>query len=337
MVSHRDDDHALAVLDEVGRRGHGAVLFDLASFPGQTALVMQHDPSGSRFALRLGAGPPIDLAACRAVWWRRPQPFVIDEAITDPDHRHFAYAECHDAIAGLWSALDVSWVDEPTRVEAAAKKPFQLRVAREAGLRIPRTLVTNDVDAARAFVREIGVGRTVYKAFTATEQAWRETRILRPAEVDLLARVALAPVIFQEYVPAAVDLRVTIVGGQVFPAAIYSQQTGYEVDFRLEIDTVRIEPCALPPPVAAALLRLMRRLGLRYGAIDMRRTPEGDHVFLEINPAGQWLFVEQRTGLPITPALVGELLGHDAGRPRPPAGTAPHERLAATAPSRVER
>jgi glutathione synthase/RimK-type ligase-like ATP-grasp enzyme len=58
-------------------------------------------------------------------------------------------------------------------------------------------------------------------------------------------------------------------------------------------------------------MTLMRGLGIDYGAIDMRRTADGEYYFLEVNPAGQWLFVEQRTEQPITKALVDLLAAHD--------------------------
>ncbi len=112
--------------------------------------------------------------------------------------------------------------------------------------------------------------------------------------------------IFQELVPAEVDLRITVVGEEVFAAAIHSQELAYPLDFRLFLETgpgVRMSPTELPRDVEEGLLRLLKSAGLRYGAIDMRRTPDGRHVFLEVNPAGQWRFVEEVTGQPITAAL----------------------------------
>ena len=69
-----------------------------------------------------------------------------------------------------------------------------------------------------------------------------ETRLIREEELGALDAVRLAPVIFQEYVPAEVDLRVTIVGDQIFPAAIHSQHTDYPVDFRMGLGQARTEP-----------------------------------------------------------------------------------------------
>ncbi len=253
----------------------------------------------------------LDFADCRVAWWRRPQPFALDPGISDPESRNFAMVEAHSAFSGLWLTLDAFWINHPTRDEEAARKVYQLRVAQDLGLRTPRTRITNDIEDARAFIADCGPHQTVYKAFAGTERAWRETRLLRPGELDLIANVRFAPVIFQEYITAGVDLRITVVGDRLFPAAIHLRGSEYEVDFRMVMASARIEDVTLPPAVTESLLTLMQRLGLVYGAIDMRRTPEGEYVFLEINPAGQWLFVEERTGQPITEALADLMLARD--------------------------
>ena len=143
----------------------------------------------------------------------------------------------------------------------------------------------------------------IYKAFGATPETWRETRIITETQVAQLDQVRLAPVIFQEAIPGGCDIRVTVVGDRVFPAQITGPADGYEYDFRLHTAQSAITPVDLPDAVTAALLALMRRLGLWYGAIDLRRAPDGDYVFLEINPAGQWLFVEYATDQPISQEL----------------------------------
>jgi glutathione synthase/RimK-type ligase-like ATP-grasp enzyme len=304
IVSSKDDPHAQRVAAELARLGADARILDLRDFPTRLALALRYssDEIGPRH-VRCHEGCDIDVHAVTALWWRRPQPFQLDAGILRPSHRTFAYNECHEAWSGLWQSLDVLWVNHPSRDEAAAHKVYQLDVARSVGLAIPNTLVTNDPAAARQFIAEQNGLGTVYKAFSATEQEWRETRILQPEEMSLLDQVRYAPLIFQEYVAAGLDLRVTIVGQEVFAAAIHSQQTSYNVDFRIDMTSARVEPYTLPSDVRDKLARLMSRLGLSYWAIDMRHTPDGRVVFLEINPAGQWLFIEDRTGQAITAAL----------------------------------
>lgn len=307
VVSSLADEHAHVVLAELARLGARARLLDLARFPLELRLSLRFDDGGRDFLLQVPDECTLPLSAVQAVWWRRPRPFELHPAITRPSHRVFAYNECQEAITGLWQALDAVWVNHPTHDEVAARKVYQLRVAQETGLDIPRTLISNDPAAVRAFLSEQGANPTVYKAFSATEHDWRETRLLRSDEQEGLDNVVHAPVIFQEYVPAAVDLRVTVVGSEIFAAAIHSQETSYPVDFRMEMSRARVEATRLPPDVEHRLRALMARLGLTYGAIDMRLTPDDRYVFLEINPAGQWLFIEQRTGQPISATLAALL------------------------------
>jgi len=135
--------------------------------------------------------------------------------------------------------------------------------------------------------------------------------LLKSEEIELIDSVKYAPVIFQEYISAAADLRITMVGKDIFAAAINSQETHYKVDFRMAMDVAEMKSFELPENLQSLLHKYMRRLGLVYGAIDMRLTEDGEFVFLEINPSGQWLFVEQRTGMPITEAFANLLLYHD--------------------------
>lgn len=313
VVSSRADEHAQAVTAELEGLGCAYQLLDLADFPQQIGLTIRYTsdaPVSGELQYRMSR-TQLRTAEIRAVWWRRPQQFQLDPRIVRDSHRTFAYNECWEAIAGFWQTFDANWINDPARDQAAARKVYQLKVAQDVGLEIPKTLITSDSVDAQAFVSALGCERTVYKAFSATEAEWRETRILQRGELALLDNVVHAPVIFQEYVAGGPDLRVTVIDRHIFAAAIYSQDTSYPVDFRADMRTARVEPVALPGPVEEKLYLFMSRLGLVYGAIDMRRDAAGQYVFFEINPAGQWLFIEQRTGQPITATLARTLAKFD--------------------------
>jgi len=310
IISSERDEHAGAVANELTRLGVEQHLLDLSQFPENIGLILRYDGEAAPAALLRGVnGADIDLAKVRAVWYRRPQPFVLSPGLSRPSHRTFAYNESHEAIAGLWQMLDVFWMNHPTRDEVAARKAYQLGVARSSGLEIPPTLISNDPTEVRRFLAERGSNDTIYKSFSATQQEWRETRLMRDEELAVLDQVRHAPVIFQEYVPARFDVRVTVVGDQIFAAAIHSQDTQYLVDFRIDMNRAKVEPHDLPAETATSLLGFMQRLDLVYGAIDMRLTPDGRYVFLEVNPAGQWLFIEGRTGQRISAAVAETLAG----------------------------
>jgi glutathione synthase/RimK-type ligase-like ATP-grasp enzyme len=191
-------------------------------------------------------------------------------------------------------------------------KPFQLAVAKRLGLTTPRTLVTNDQTAASAFIQEIGLERTVYKVLVSDAVCWRETRRLRPEELVHLNCLRHAPAIFQEHVDGPLDIRATVVGNKVFAAAIDATATSYPQDYRMDLANAVVRKYQLPDRVSGLLVRLCGELGLAYAAADFRVTPDGEHVFLELNPAGQWLFIEHSTGMPIGAALA-DLLSSSSG------------------------
>ncbi|WP_336920936.1 MvdC/MvdD family ATP grasp protein [Aquipuribacter sp. SD81] len=309
VVSFPDNPHVEAVVRHL--RVPYAVV-DVADFPVASALSVATDVTGTSMAWRLRDGRVLDLADVGAVWYRRLRPLGLADGLDDTG-RLFAWSESTEALLGMWHSLDAWWMNSPLAEEAAQRKVLQLRVAVEVGLEVPDTLVTNDPAVARAFVERVGPGRVVRKAFRNIPEAPRETAVVGPEHLDRLDLVRHAPVIFQEYVPAVVDLRVTVVDGEVLAAQITSD-ADHQVDYRLGLGTADVAPHVLPDTVADGLRALMARLGVTYGAIDLRLTPDGRYVFLEINPAGEFLFASERAGLPVPEAIAAALTRADARR-----------------------
>lgn len=307
IFSSYEDPHALAVMEALRARGSAAELLDLSEFPTKLALSMSFEDGTHRFSLKRAGGGQLDLSTIGAVWWRRPQGFRLPRAISDPVNRRFAMSEAATAFSGLYQAMDALWVNDPVRDEAAHHKPWQLALAQQIGLAIPATLMTNDPEEARDFWRQ-HEGNVVYKIFRALPEAWRETRRLGSDEAALAESVRVTPVIFQAWVEAVAEIRVTAIGDAFFAASADARGGEYPADFRFN-GNLPWERHALPAQIESALRELMRRLGLEYGAIDLRLTPAGEYVFLEINPAGQYLWIELATGMKISEALAAHLAG----------------------------
>jgi hypothetical protein len=49
---------------------------------------------------------------------------------------------------------------------------------------------------------------------------------------------------------------------------------------------------------------MLANLGLRYGAFDFVRTPDDRFVFLEVNPTGEWAWLEEHLALPMRDAFI---------------------------------
>lgn len=256
------------------------------------------------------------LADSLAVWYRKPLISRFDANSRRPAVA-FVMRETEacltDVIASISSA---KWVNHPEANRLADKKLAQLRLAQSLGIRVPRTIVTNDPQTAKGFEESVRPAGMIYKTLTYPfiEETSSTFRSVFTSSVHLsserLIAVQAAPCFFQEEVPKAYELRVTVVGEHVFAARIYSQdQEATSLDWRRNQHEVvlRQEVEDLKPEIKSACLEITKRLGLVFGALDFIVTPDGEHVFLEINPNGQWLWKEVVLGLRISDALINEL------------------------------
>jgi glutathione synthase/RimK-type ligase-like ATP-grasp enzyme len=132
--------------------------------------------------------------------------------------------------------------------------------------------------------------------------------------LDEIESARLSPTIYQALIPKRYDVRVTIVGEQVFAAAIDSQSDpAAALDWRLtDNPALPHHTITLPDRLVRQLRHLMDSLGLTFGAIDLIQTPDGEFVFLEVNPSGQWLWLDSMLNLGISEAVATWLIGDRA-------------------------
>jgi glutathione synthase/RimK-type ligase-like ATP-grasp enzyme len=307
VVTFPDNAHVQRVLEFVNRP---VSVFDVADFPSRARIEARFGPGGERLALVTVDGTTIEVAEVGAVWFRRVRAMDLDPDLMDETSRLFAWSESTEALTGLWHAMECFWMNPPAADEAGQRKIRQLQLARQVGLSVPETMITNDPGQALAFVSRYPDGGVIRKAFRNIPQAPRSTAVVTPDDRTRIDDVRYAPVIFQEFVPAVVDLRVIVVEDELFAVAIRSTPE-YQTDYRMGIGSAQFTPYTLPDDVATRLIELHRRFGLAYGASDFRVTPDGEHVFLEVNPAGEYLFASERTGQPVPQAIAAALERHD--------------------------
>lgn len=297
--------HAKAVQADAKRRRVLVAWLDLGHLAESETLQLR--TGGSRAAiLTHREGEAVDLREIRTVWWRRPNPASSLRA-EDDARTALLVDEWSSFCQSLEWCLEARWVNIPSQERSASARVRQLQEAEAAGLRAPRTLVTNDSQAVLDFVS--AEKSVVYKRIGFSREVPPiPTRLLGPGDLPRLAALKDCPAIFQEHIPAAKDIRVTFIGGQCFSAEIHSGEGRFPVDSRLDL-SVPILTHELDSATVTQLRTLMSRLGLAFGAIDLRLTPDGEYVFLEVNPSGQFLFVELLTGLPLTAHLTDFLVG----------------------------
>jgi hypothetical protein len=305
LLSHSQEPYCTErVAGALFARGVNALPFDTDAFPSALSLSAELGPSRrARLLLEdreLGVG---------AVWLWRLWPPRLDGR-TASVHREAAVRESLTTLRGLFDLLaDVPWIDPIDHNRCAENKTRQLRIAAQLGLAIPPTLITSDPNAARSFFHAHD-GQVIAKLQTSLGHSMRgggglPTRMLRTEDLDALDGLRQCPMMFQRYVPKAWELRIAWIDGYAFAGALDGRLCG--VDWRYE-STASWSPHTLPPVVHDRLARLMAKLDLRQGAIDMIVEPSGEYVFLEVNPHGEWGMLQRDLGLPIAEAIAEALI-----------------------------
>jgi MvdC family ATP-grasp ribosomal peptide maturase len=316
LLTHSADFYTVELVGEaLARRGARPFRLNTDRFPASVRLSARLGNDRSAHLIT-DAGARLSAEEVRAVWARKLWAPRMDEDL-DERFRGMCLRESAAAFEGFLDALrGARWVNELLRVRAAENKQRQLRVAAEAGLRVPRTLVTNDPAAARQFFEETE-GRMVAKLLrplTVGMDADSDfVYTSRVSAEDLAAAETLrhSPMVFQELIPKARELRIAWVAGQAFAGALEASGTSRgQTDWRRAApEECRWERGEIPAEVSSGLRALMSELGLVFGAIDLICTPAGEHVFLEVNPAGEFFWLERHPGLPVSEAIADVLLG----------------------------
>lgn len=309
LVTNREDLTADWLVLELERRGQAFWRLSTEDYPTRIGI----DLTTERATLEMDAGS-IDADEIEAVWWRRPVAPVMPDG-RDPDHAAWAAGEASIAWQGFWRSVDAHWVNRPEANVRADCKPVQLREAHRHGFSVPPTLITNRLSAARAFQGEHGpiICKALHRGVIpdGVDERVLYTQRLATGLLDRVDDLGPEPYLFQAFVEKAADVRVTVIGDRVFACRIDSQaEPEAAVDWRrAHAKDLHHEPIDVDDDLASRLRRLTGAFGLRFAAIDLALDGEGRYLFFEINPNGQWAWIEQLTGQPLRSALADELLG----------------------------
>jgi hypothetical protein len=285
--------------------------------PACAPLVIDHSAYLAKYdaSIRFAAGRTVSLRIhpsdvtsfdnVRAVWWRRPLAFELSQT-TDKEYRKFLQHQYEFFWTGFFSFLPdiASWYNDWQADFAADRNVVQLRVASELGMSVPDTLISSSSLEAVEFAGRYE--QTIFKSFGGSKPHWRPTRLFSKLAIDELWTTHNFPVIFQEYIAGDYDYRVICIDNHVTAVEFDTGRSSYRYDVRVDSSMpcriITLESC-----VVKFLKQMLERFGLRYGAFDFRRRHSGELVFLELNPAGQFLYLDRRAGTDVSSAMARAL------------------------------
>ena len=324
IITHSQDNESIPlVIKAIESEGGKAFRFDTDRFPTEVQLDICYKSECEQVILT-NDNEKLNLNEVSAVWYRRIAIGARIPKTLDKQLRQAYIGECRATIQGAIESIRGFHLDRVANIRLAENKQLQLQVAREVGLDTPHTLTTNNPQAVKKFAQDCegGMITKMLSSFAIYDQLGQEnvvfTNSVSSEDLENLDGLHLCPMTFQEKVPKALELRTIIVGKQVFTAAVDSQALHHARNDRRREGIALLnawELYNLPQDVEKKLLQLMDYFGLNYGAIDIILTPDNRHVFLEVNPVGEFFWLEKTPGLPISNAIAQTLLTFEETHP----------------------
>ena len=311
IVTQAHDPTTDYLLPYLQRAGLTWGRWDPGTVPTQSAASMQfaegrwHD-----FTVVLDRGEQVRLDDVGVIWYRRPSTQHAPGTTPTESLTHFINSETRWFLAGFWECVPRPMVNRPYAGQLASIKAVQLQTAAQLGFSVPRTCMGSVPSGIQSLWHETQ-GRLALKGFeqalVTLDDGSERLLYTSPVTAEDLADVEslrACPSIWQQYVSKHVEIRATVFGHTVLAAEIHSQQSDKSRhDWRhYDLEHTPYLPHALPEEIQVRCIKLLQAFGLFYGAIDLIRTVDGAYVFLEMNPFGQWAWVQDLCGLPLAEA-----------------------------------
>ncbi|SEM58099.1 hypothetical protein SAMN05428989_4106 [Pseudoxanthomonas sp. GM95] len=303
IISRYEDAHALAVKWALERSGVECKILDFFEIVQDGWASLEDDLSSFRWwDPKEGREDSLRFKDVSCVWKRRTTRIFNMGSIHEDDaipvqRELLSFVASVEALLSYHAGSNVN----PARIKGAGdQKTVQLAAAAAAGLKAPRTIVSNEPSAIRSFYD--GVSKCLMKPYnqntwiTNGQHFTQHAVTLDAADLSNDRALRNCPAIYQEYSEKSFELRVIVFGDIVRAIKLDSQSVETAlVDWRDDyLGKMSVEEVPLPPKLVANILKMMRSLDLRFGCLDMICEPDGSYTFLEINEQGQFLWLEEK-------------------------------------------
>lgn len=302
------------VVKELEKKGHKHILFEQDKCLEGAYLTFEIQKGRAKYFI-ISNGKKYDVDDFSIIWYLKPflprQLLQYDIA----EYRAFIHKQFFSMREAIWTVFkDKKWLNDPWAIHKADNKIYQLKTAIDVGFDVPDTIITSNPDEVKEFYAK-NDENIIVKVFAASPMLDKAlfTNKVTAEYMKKIDSVKMSPAIFQSIIPKDYELRITVVGEKIFAVKINSQEDEETaLDWRrkpkLNDFEVTMEMIDLPMMIEDRILKFMKNMGLRFGCIDMIVPPEGEYVFLEINPNGQWYFIQLKTEAQIAKAIADLLM-----------------------------
>ncbi len=251
-----------------------------------------------------------NISQFQSIWFRRIKLPKFNDV--DNSTSNYLREETYSYFLNMWQLFNTKWLSNPDAIYRAENKLLQLKIAQKIGFNIPKTLIAYNMQEIIDFYlynnKDIIIKPLYNSRFQTSEEENRliYTNKLTDNQISNINSYMSFPSIIQENIKKRIEIRTTVVNNNVFSAFVDSQKNANTtIDWRREKCT--FNKIDIPESIKNKCIELTKELNLGFGAIDLILTEQGEYKFLEINPNGQWAWIEVDTGLPIADAIIDYL------------------------------
>ena len=248
-----------------------------------------------------------------SVYFRRPEIPTFDSSSLNTGEIQFIKNEIAYTLEGIYKVLrNAYWISPIFSIREAENKIFQLEIAKSIGFKIPDSIVTNSFYDSVDFYNKMN-GECIIKPIRSgliednnnPKVIFTNALTMRPSSKE---QVEFSPNFFQRNIAKRYDIRVIVVGNTTFATLIHSQNNAEtKIDWRRGEYPLKHTKTELPDSIKKKCISMLKELKLRFGAIDLILNKKHEYIFLEINPNGQWAWIEKQTGHRISKEIVNLL------------------------------
>ncbi len=284
-------------------------------YPDSISFDIAFENSKPNSIIRLENGDELRLNSISAVYFRQPISPNVEYAQNSIENE-FAQTELTEMLRSLWRIIpERLWLNHPRQLWLASNKVDQLLAAISVGFAVPDTLISYSIESIRSFIlkkKSNVISKAVRHGFIRAEEKvlLAGTQRLPENYIKEFSNFAPVPMNYQEEIEKGSDLRVVVVDNHVFPTSIKSDNCE-DIDWRivdLKGGQLIHERAELPKTIEQKCLSIVKHFGLNYSSIDLVQSCQGEYFFLELNPNGQWAWIEQLTGYPIRDTIIDFLI-----------------------------
>jgi len=299
IITHKEDYTADFVVDKLNKK-------KIDYFRFNTEDSFEKDLTEISFEKKKNVVEINNRKKFNSVWFRRVK-LPISKNL-DEDFINYYAKESEIYFKNLWTVLNARWLSNPFNVYLAEHKLLQLKCAQKIGFNIPKTLVTTNFTSIKKFFNKNNnniIIKPIYSGnfYSSIGKQTVFTSKVDQEDISKLENSIKCPSIFQENISKYLEIRVTVINNKVYSSSVDSKNTpNAQIDWRK--GEVKFKRYKLPSKVEDLCIKLVNKFKLKFGAIDLILKENGEYIFLEINPNGQWAWIEMETGLPISNEII---------------------------------